>query len=321
MARLVDRISALMDRAGALLRRYARPIRDGLIIVGLARAGYYFFVQDIQPWTFIGLDARAYWRIDLAHPYVHSGVGEVSTYLYSPAFAQLVAPLSLVPFPVYVVAWIAVSTGICVWLVRPWPWAIPMLILPILYEILVGNIHFLIALAIVLAFRAPAASAFGILTKITPSVGLLWFALRREWRALAVAVGATGVIVVVSALLSPSAWADWIAFLLASPSRSELLLPRLALGAILVSLGAVTGRRWLVPVAVFISLPVVWINSWVILLAVIRLREPVTPIGRREARAEADLGATFWVPAGLAPESRLRGSPPGPRLRRCLSGP
>ena len=32
------------------------------------------------------------------------------------------------------------------------------------------------------------------------------------------------------------------------------------------------------PVAVFISLPVVWINSWVILLAVIRLRDGVPPI-------------------------------------------
>jgi hypothetical protein len=278
MAGFVDRISALMDRAGALLGRYAGPIRDALIIVGLARAAYYFFVQDIQPWTFIGLDARAYWGIDLAHPYVGSGVGEVSTYLYSPAFAQLLAPLSLLPFPLYVVGWIALSTAICAWLVRPWPWAVPMLILPILYEILVGNIHFLIALAIVAGFRAPATWAFGILTKITPSVGPLWFAVRREWRSLAVAVGATALIVAVSAILAPSAWADWIAFLLASPSRSELLLPRLALGAALVVLGAATGRRWLVPVAVFISLPVVWINAWVILLAVIRLREPVPSI-------------------------------------------
>jgi hypothetical protein len=193
------------------------------------------------------------------------------------------APLSLVPFPLFVVTWIGMSTAICVWLVRPWPWAVPMLLLPILYEILVGNIHFLLAATIVLGFRAPAALAFGILTKITPGIGVLWFAVRREWRAMFVVIAATAAIVGVSFALSPTAWADWIAFLIGSPSRSELLLPRMALGVSLVVVGAATGRRWLVPIAVFISLPVVWINSWVILLAVIRLRDRAPAIGRTHA--------------------------------------
>ena len=77
------------DRTGRVLARFARPVRDGLIIVGLARAAYYFFVQDIQPWTFVGVDARAYWQVDLAHPYLTSGVGGISSFLYSPAFAQV----------------------------------------------------------------------------------------------------------------------------------------------------------------------------------------------------------------------------------------
>jgi len=144
-------------------------------------------------------------------------------------------------------------------------------------------VQFLIAAAIVIGFRWSAAWAFPILTKITPAVGLLWFAVRREWRALATAVGVTAAIVVVSFALSPSAWADWIAFLLASPGRSEMLLPRLVIAALLVALGAMTGRRWLVPVAVWLSLPVVWINSWVILLAIIRLRERADPLIALEA--------------------------------------
>jgi hypothetical protein len=277
MARLVDRISALMDRAGALLGRYARPVRDALILVGLGRAAYYFFVQGIQPWTFVGVDARAYWRIDLAHPYANSGLGDVSTYLYSPAFAQVMAPFSNLPFAVFDAGWTLLLVATCVWLVRPWPWAALILVLPVTYELCVGNIHFLIAAAVVLGFRAPAAWALPVLTKITPAVGLLWFPVRRQWRALGIAVGTIVGIAAISFVIAPSAWTDWVTFLLASPGRSELLLPRLMIAALLVVFGALTGRRWLVPVAVFLSLPVVWINSWVILLAVIRLRDRTSP--------------------------------------------
>jgi len=267
--RAIDRA---LDRAGLMLARFARPVRDGLIVVGVGRAAYYFFVQGIQPWTFIGVDARAYWQVDLAHPYVGSGVGDVSTYLYSPAFAQLMAPFSLLPFPAFDAMWTALLLVVCAWLIRPWPWAGLMLILPISYELLVGNVHFLIAAAIVLGFRTPAIWAFPILTKVTPGLGVLWFAVRREWRALVLALVGTAAVVAVSFALAPSAWSDWFAFLLASPGRSDLLVPRTVVAAVLVAFGAATGRRWLVPVAVWLALPIVWVNSWVILLAAIRLR-------------------------------------------------
>ena len=148
-----------------------------------------------------------------------------------------------------------------------------ILFLPISYELFVGNVHFLIAAAIVIGFQRSGAWAFPILTKITPGVGLVWFVVRREWRALAIAIGVTTAVVLVSFVLSPSAWVDWISFLIASPGRSELLVLRLVVAGLLVAFGGMTGRRWLVPVAVWLSLPVVWINSWVILLATIRLRE------------------------------------------------
>jgi len=272
MTGILRAIDRALDRAQLVLARFARPVRDGLIVVGLGRAAYYFFVQGIQPWTFIGVDARAYWQVDLAHPYVGSGVGDVSTYLYSPAFAQLMAPFSLLPFPVFDALWTALLLVVCAWLIRPWPWAGVMLILPITYELLVGNVHFLIAAAIVLGFRAPAAWAFPILTKVTPGLGVLWFAVRRESRTLAMAFGGTAAVVAVSFALAPSAWSDWFAFLLASPGRSQLLVPRTVIAAVLVAFGAATGRRWLVPVAVWLALPIVWVNSWVILLAAIRLR-------------------------------------------------
>ncbi len=110
---------------------------------------------------------------------------------------------------------------------------------------------------------------------------MLWFAVRREWRALGIAIGTTAAVVAISFALAPSAWSDWWAFLLASPGRSQLLIPRAVVAAVLVVFGALTGRRWLVPVAVWLALPIVWVNSWVILLAVIRLRER----GARDAPA------------------------------------
>ena len=267
--RAIDRA---LDRAGLVLARFGRPVRDGLIVVGLGRAAYYFFVQGIQPWTFIGVDARAYWQVDLAHPYAAAGLGDVSSFLYSPAFAQLLAPLGALPFQVFFALWTALSLAILLWLVRPWPWAIPILCLPIIYELCVGNIHFSLAAVAILGFRGPGIWALPVLTKITPGVGTAWFAFRREWPGLATAMGITFAIVAVSFVLNPSAWFEWMAYLTPSSGRSELLLPRVAVALALVGLGARTGRRWLVPVAIWLALPVIYVNSWVILLAVIRLR-------------------------------------------------
>ena len=49
--------------------------------------------------------------------------------------------------------WTVLLVATLGWLVRPWPWAVLILVLPISYELFVGNVHFLIAAAIVLGFR------------------------------------------------------------------------------------------------------------------------------------------------------------------------
>ena len=216
-------IDDAVGRARPALARFARPVRDGLIIAGLARAGYYFFVQDIQPWTFLGIDTRAYWQVDLAHPYLQSSVGGISSFLYSPAFAQVLAPFGALPFNVFYVLWLAVSLVILWWLVRPWPWALPILSLPIIFELCVGNVNYLLAAAIVLSFRAPSLWALPVLTKVSLGVGALWFAVRREWRQMAIVVASVAIIVAISFALSPSAWMDWIAFLSASHDQNDQL--------------------------------------------------------------------------------------------------
>jgi Glycosyltransferase family 87 len=276
VATVVWPLSRGMDRLGLIVHRFARPIRDGLILVGVIRALYYWFVQGIQPWTFWGIDARAYWGIDLSHAY--SGVvGEHSSYLYSPVFAQLMAPLSLLPYDVYLVLWTALLAGVALWLARPWPWALAMLVLPVTYEILVGNIHLLIAAAIVVGFRLPWVYAYPVWAKLTPAVGIGWWFVRAQWRPFLISTLTIVVLGLVSVALAPQAWADWIGVLRASAGSNDFLVPRAIVGVLLVIFGALTGRRWMVPVAVWISLPVIWINSWAILLAVVRLHERVEP--------------------------------------------
>jgi hypothetical protein len=276
LARVVWPVSDALDNAAARLYRFRRPIRDGLIVAGLLRMVFYFWVQGIQPWLFWGIDARAYWGIDLAHPYT-GNLGVHSAFLYSPAFAQLMAPFSLLPYQVYLVVWTALLAGIALWLARPWPWLLAILALPVIYEVLVGNIHLLIAAAVVLAFRAPWVYAYPVWAKLTPAVGIGWWFVRAEWRRFAIAVGAVLGVLVVSVALQPTAWSDWIDFLRVNTAANDALLPRAAIAVVLTAFGALTGRRWLVAVSVWLALPVIYVNSWVILLAVARLRERVEP--------------------------------------------
>jgi hypothetical protein len=273
-----------------VLRRNPRPIRDALVIIGIARGLFYYSAQGRHPWNYLGVDAAAYHGVDLVHPYAAGVVGDVSAYLYSPAFALVLSPFSALPFPAFYWLWALASFLVLGWLVRPWPWALGIFFFPITAELMTGQVHLFIAAAIVLGFRRPGLWALPILTKITPGIGLLWFAVRKEWRALAEAIGVTLAIVAVSFALYPTAWFDWFAFLRANSGSSEgLLIPRIAIGAGLIAYGALTDRRWLVPVAVWFTLPHIWASSWVILLAVIRLHPDTDPDARAARRGADDL--------------------------------
>src|SRR5436305_1705444 len=114
------------------------------------------------------------------------------------------------PREVFIAGWTALLAAVALWLARPWPVALLVLALPVSQEVMIGNIHLLLAAAIVLGFRWPATWAFVLLTKVTPGVGLLWFLVRREWRSLAIALAMAVGIAGVSYVLAPSPWADWL---------------------------------------------------------------------------------------------------------------
>ncbi len=247
-----------------------------------------------------GQDARCYWVPSLADPYRHSSWTDPIAYVYSPAFLQLVSPLTALPWQAFMGLWTAILlvairllTGPR-WLALGVPFAA--------MELAGGNISLLLAVSIVAGFRWPAAWAFVLLTKVSPGIGLLWFAVRGEWRSLGLAVGGTAVVIAASSLLMPGAWLEWVDVLARNAGRDGTwaavpipLWARLPIAAAVVVWGARTDHRWSVPVAAMLALPALWYGSLSILLAVIPLRGPAS-----------------WVDAVLdkAPESSGRNAEP-----------
>jgi hypothetical protein len=124
--------------------------------------------------------------------------------------------------------------------------------------------------------RYPAAWAFVLLTKVTPGIGLLWFAVRREWRSLGIALGVTAAIAAVSIAIDARLWREWITEGLLPVAGANVAQPhidiplaiRLPAAAILVAWGARTDRRWAVPAASALALPVLWLAGLSILAAI-----------------------------------------------------
>lgn len=256
----------------------------------------------IAVWLFLNLrgiyfrDALAYWRPDLDDLYGGREVGVASTYLYSPAFAQLISPLGLLPWAAFAALWSALSLAALVWMAGPilaavlllFPWS------PVVDEVSTGNIHLLLGAAVVIGFGRPAIWAFPLLTKVTPGVGVLWFIGRREWRSLAVATGTVAGVALFSFVLAPQAWFDWADTLsrssgVAVPDDIAVipgpLWARTAAAAVLAVVAGIAGWRWLVPVAVTIALPVPWSSGLAVLVALIPLTlSSWPPWARRIAR-------------------------------------
>ena len=296
-------------RSGA----YPRGVRRFL---GLTTAWFLAVVLTIEAVAVVvvqrfGYDSHAYW-LAWQGPMYGARPGEPDAYLYSPAFAQMLRPFALLPWPVFAALFAAVLVAALVWLLQPLSrtWWLPLGVIG-LNEVAAGNVYLLLAVVAVLGFRHPAAWAFAALTKITPFVGPIWFLVRREWRALALAVGATTAVAAVSYLINPGDWNDWVQFLLHNASMATgrtggALFPplwvRLPAAVALVVWGALTDRRWTVPVAMAVGTPVIAFGSFMVLLALPRIRAD-------RDRAEAvDEKAGSAVGGDAAPAADLPGT-------------
>jgi hypothetical protein len=234
-----------------------------------------------EPWGRLwgtGQDARCYYQATLADPYLHSSWNDPIAYVYSPAFLQLVSPLTALPWQAFMAVWTALLIGAVRFLTGPRLLAAGLLFPFTAMEVAGGNVSLLLAAAIVLGFRWPAAWALVLLTKITPGIGLLWFAVRGEWRSLAIAIGATAAIAAVSYLTIADAWPRWFEVIVANAGKggtwASVPIPlwiRLPAAIALVVWGARTDRRWTVPVASMLALPALWYGGISMLLGVIPL--------------------------------------------------
>jgi hypothetical protein len=233
-------------------------------------------------------DTHSYWLAGGSdHPYaatITSGFDDsvnLYKYRYPPPLAQLFVPFHVLPWPIVAALW--VGSCFVVFIILSGRWALVLLLFPAtLGELWLGNINLLIALAIVVGMRWPAAWAFVLLTKVTPGIGLLWFVVRREWPALGIAICATAVVAAISFALAPGWWFEFRdavtvqagAAIDVPPSALQISLPiRLIAAAVVVVYAARTDRAWLVPVAATIAAPALWGNVFVILVAAVPLAE------------------------------------------------
>jgi hypothetical protein len=230
------------------------------------------------------VDAVSWWVVDLEDPYRLARLSMVGSgaFRYAPPIALVMAPLHLIPWTLYAALVLLVQLAAIRWMAgRRWP--LVVLCPPVLLNLQAGNIDTVLGAAVVAGFRWPAAWAFLLLTKVTPGVGVLWFAFRREWRALAVALGTTALIALASYVVAPHLWPLWIDALLTMTQlpQSSLVPPlvaRLPLAVFTVWFAARTDRRWLLPVACFLAVPNPWAVTAAILGASVALfgREPAT---------------------------------------------
>jgi hypothetical protein len=280
---------------GARLRRFRLADLETPPWVGIAVAValWLLVVVFAEPWGRLwgtGQDARCYYQATLADPYLHSEWNDPIAYVYSPAFLQLVSPLTALPWQAFMATWTALLIAAARFLTGPRLLAAGLLFPFTAMEIAGGNVSLLLAAAIVLGFRWPATWALVLLTKITPGIGLLWFAIRGEWRSLAIAIGATAAIAAVSYVTMPEAWLRWLEVIVANAGKGGTwaavpipLWVRLPAAVAIVTWGARTDRRWTVPVASMVALPALWYGGISMLLAVIPLLG--SPRERRPAEA------------------------------------
>ena len=264
-----------------------RPSLRDVAYLGIAIAFVGLRLFDVPPWN-QSVDAYAYWRpVTGGSPYDGAAVGELGSYLYSPAFKLLFVPLGALPWPIFNALWTTLNLGVLRAVAGRYTLVL-LLFPPVPFEIVSGNVHILFAAVAAWGLTRPWLWVLPILTKVTPGIGVLWFAVRREWRPLLTASVVTGLIVAASVALTPTWWSDWLAVLRDGQSvpaeTPGWFLPvplwvRLPAAAALIAWGAWGARRWTVPIVMVLAMPVLWLNSLAVLVALIPLSRPAE--GRR----------------------------------------
>jgi hypothetical protein len=264
-----------------------------------------------------GFDSHAYWLTRDGIHYVEDP-GKHDAYLYSPAFAHAIRPLTLLPWPVFGLVWatLAAVTYLCLARVVEPRWRVPLFAL-CLGDLVYGNVWWLFALTLAFGLRRPALWAIPVLIKVTPAVGVIWFVVRREWRNLIVVVTVALAAAAISFSIAPEAWSDWIAFLRHGhqewfPDQPLPLAARLLSGFGLTVYAARTDRPRLLPAALWLASPMFSVNGVAVfvVMAWMASRTPA-PDGKQVLRMRRQLSADGDCPsARVASAASLPSAPP-----------
>ena len=270
----------------------------------------------------LAYDTRAYWLaakhvLDGTTLYTPASVSDLGAYKYPPVFAQLFVPAAALPE--LLVAWVwRISGVLCLrYMVGSWKASVvASLFIPVLTELSLGNVTMQIGAVLVFALRdrrgaylVPwiAALKFGPVL-IVP---YLWLRMPESRRPLVIGTAALGAACLVSYLVAPSAWSDYVSTFgwennsLMSGSGVIALVPawggmdfvlRFAIAGV-VALYAVYARKaWLAYAAAVITCPVLAVSRFAPLVALWRFRRDPVSDRDRAARPAAPAGAASTAP-------------------------
>ena len=247
----------------------------GLSVVGLVAA----WGRLSTPWE---NDAYGFWRAWKDGELYDAPWLDIYAYVYAPILAQIAYPLTLLSWPAFSMVWNAAHLMALTVLVGPvWAagliWLLPWPRLPdydnaVLATLENGNPMIFLALFVAAAYRWPAFWSLAILMKVTPGVGLVWFVVRREWRNLGIAIGATAALTAISFVFAPQLWFDWFDLLIGAARSDTLdreiipvpLAVRGLMSIALIAWGARTDRYWTVPLGVMWSLPAIALGGYAV---------------------------------------------------------
>lgn len=225
-----------------------------------------------------GIDATSYWLPDPIGRYAIAaqGLEGSGAFRYAPPLALPVLAFGALPWEAFRLAW---TVGLVVLLGRlvGWRWLPLALALPfVARSVVFGNIE----LPMAASLAVPVLWLVPIMAKVTPAVLLVWFVVRREWSTLARIAGVALAVSLLAEVVLPGSWAAWLGALRSEAGQDALYLPlRLAAAVALTVHAGLTGRRWLLPVALLLSLPHLGWSSLAVLAAMPRfLGEPAIAI-------------------------------------------
>lgn len=306
-----DPVLRLWTEVAEVARR--RDIQRAVLVFAILLAAGVFLREILS--IYRG-DAFIYWS-SIRNPqlYLTGPADAPHGYLYAPAFVQILWPLLSLPWELFYGIWLVLMIAALLWMARPTVACLLFLtvfvtfgIEPLLvtrHALSSGNVALFMGLAVAAGFRWPSAYALLILTKVTPAVGLLWFLVRREWRNLAIALGTTAAIALVSFCFAPNLWFDWFTVLKNNSGYPEPafayhflpLMPRLVLAAAMTVVAARYNARWVVPIAATLAMPYIWTAGLVMLVGAVPLLRQDAWTESRVKRTADKTGAPSPAPA------------------------